>query len=200
MKNVTKTLVVCVFLAACSSTKPPQQDAVSTDNTQHNNSESLSVGSADQGNDANLNVSATHNSVYFAFNQYDINSDYSGIVSANASYLSSNTNTTVQIEGNTDDIGSEEYNLALGQQRADVVKKALLAAGANANQIETTSNGKLKPRYSNDSDTDRAKNRRADILYQTTPPTGYSLDPQNVPVVSGNTFYNGAAVPEGVLQ
>lgn len=124
---------------------------------------------------------ANTNSVYFAFNQYDIQDQFTGVVQANAGYLASNANSTVKVEGNTDDIGSVEYNLSLGQKRADAVKKALIAAGANKHQVEATSNGKLHPKFDNATDDGRALNRRADVLYVKDQPPGYSVGADGVP-------------------
>ncbi len=138
-----------------------------------------------------------YNSVYFGFNQYDIKDDYTGLIKANSDYLTTNSNAKVQVQGNTDDIGSVEYNLSLGQKRADAVKQALIAGGANPNQVEAISNGKLKPRYSNDTDDSRALNRRSDIMYTTGQPSGYSQDSNGLPMVDG-TVYTGH-VSEGVL-
>lgn len=141
-------------------------------------------------------VVSNHNSVYFGFNQYDIKDDYTGIVKANSDYLVATPAANIQVQGNTDDIGSVEYNLSLGQKRADAVKKALVAGGANPSQVEAISNGKLKPQYSNDTDASRAQNRRSDIMYTTGQPSGYSQDSNGLPMVDG-TVYTGN-VPEGV--
>lgn len=146
---------------------------------------------------ASAPVVSNHNSVYFEFNKYDINDSYSGLVKANSTHLSSTAGSKVQVQGNTDDIGSVEYNLALGQKRADAVKKALIADGASAKQVEAVSYGKLKAKYSNDTDAGRAENRRADIVYKAGQPAGYSADSNGLPMVDGTVYGGTVAAPQG---
>jgi len=71
------------------------------------------------------------------------------------------------IQGNTDERGSREYNLALGQRRADAVKKTLALLGASDSQMESVSLGKEKPRRTGHTEEDFAENRRADMLYNS---------------------------------
>ena len=197
LKNPLILSMVGMIAIGCSSTKPPVMPTSATTNITPANA-NATTGATDNSNvNPTATATANHNSVYFAFNQHDINNNYNGIIKANADYLTTDTAANIQIQGNTDDIGSEEYNLALGQQRADVVKQTLIADGVSANKIEAISNGKLKAKYLNDNDSSKAQNRRADILYQATAPSGYSLDKDGVPVVD-NTFYAGNPVIEGV--
>lgn len=138
-----------------------------------------------------------HNAVYFAFDKYNIMNNYDSIIKANSDYLMSSSDAKVQIQGNTDDIGSVEYNLALGQRRANAVKNALVSSGVNKRQIEAISNGKLKPKYPNDTDDGRAKNRRSDIIYKMNEPKGYSVNSDSLPMVD-DSFYNGQEIQEGI--
>jgi peptidoglycan-associated lipoprotein len=73
---------------------------------------------------------------------------------------------TIKIEGNTDERGGAEYNLALGQRRADAVRRMMTLLGVSDNQIETISFGKEKPKATGTSEADFAENRRADIVYR----------------------------------
>jgi len=190
-----KLLVASIFSAAvvaCSSTKPP----VVADPTPEPVAEPAPMPVASAPEVASAPVVSNHNSVYFGFNEYDIKDGYNGVVKANSDYLAASAPAKVQVQGNTDDIGSVEYNLALGQKRADAVKKALIAGGASAAQVEATTNGKLKPKYSNDTDAARAQNRRADIVYKADQPKGYSEDSNGLPIVDGDV-YTGS-VTEGV--
>ncbi len=141
---------------------------------------------------------SNHNSVYFSFDKYDIKGEFHGIIKANSDYLVSHADARVQVQGNTDDIGSVEYNIALGQKRANSVRQALVAEGANYNTIETVSYGKLKAKYSNDK-ASRRGNRRADIVYKSAQPQGYSVDDNGLPMVN-SSFYNGEMIPEGVVD
>lgn len=184
LKQLLMVVVAASALAACSSTKAPAA--------------SEPVASAPVASEPVAVVDtpqvSNHNAVYFAFNKYDVKDG--GIVGANANYLEANVDAKVQVHGHTDDIGSVEYNLALGQKRADAVKKALIVAGAHKGQIEAVSNGKLNPTYANDTDASRAMNRRADINYKAGAPKGYSLDNNSLPVVDGS-FYSGS-VEQGI--
>lgn len=131
---------------------------------------------AETTDNSSLLAKDTNNAVFFDFNKYNIKEQYYPTIQKNADYITaSNNSTKVKVEGNTDDIGSIEYNLSLGQKRADVVKKSLIADGVQASQIEAVSNGKLKPVMSNADDSGQAYNRRSDIMYQSNPPSWYAL-------------------------
>lgn len=105
-------------------------------------------------------------SIYFDFDSYTIRDEYRGTIEAHARYLSANKGRKVIIQGNTDERGSREYNLALGQKRAEAVRKALAALGVSDAQLEAVSLGEEKPRATGSDDTAWAENRRADLAYQ----------------------------------
>ena len=105
-------------------------------------------------------------SVYYEYDSYTIKSEYRELVLAHARYLRDNGDAKVLLQGNTDERGSREYNLALGQKRANSVKNAMLLSGARDNQIEAVSLGEEKPRATGHGESAWAENRRADILYQ----------------------------------
>ena len=190
MKKVLVAAAVSAAIAACSTTKTieAQPEPAPMPVAEEINASAPVVEAPSSSN---------HNSVYFAFDKYDIRDGYSGIIKANADYLTATKHAKVQVQGNTDDIGSVEYNLALGQRRADAVKRALIASGAHKH-IEATSNGKLSPKYPNDNAVGRGQNRRSDIMYKSGQPGGYSLDSNGLPMVDGS-FYSGT-VNEGVLE
>jgi len=104
-------------------------------------------------------------SVYFDFDKYDVKAEYKDLVAAHAKYLSENKDAKVLIQGNTDERGSSEYNLALGQKRADAVKKALSLLGVKDAQVESVSLGKEKPKADGHDEAAWSENRRSDILY-----------------------------------
>ncbi|MFC3532582.1 OmpA family protein [Vogesella facilis] len=104
-------------------------------------------------------------SVYFDFDQSSLRDGDKSTVQAHAGYLNK-YQTRVLIQGNTDARGSREYNLALGQRRAESVKQGLEVLGVKPEQIEAVSLGKEKPRAQGTSEQDYAENRRADFLYQ----------------------------------
>jgi peptidoglycan-associated lipoprotein len=98
--------------------------------------------------------------IFFDYDTYDIRSDSQGVLSHDASYLASHPNIKVVIGGYCDERGSDEYNLALGQNRADAAKKALVAAGVAADRIRVISYGKEKPFCSESTEECWQQNRR----------------------------------------
>jgi peptidoglycan-associated lipoprotein len=106
-------------------------------------------------------------SVYFGFDEYTVQTKYQKMVSAHASYLKANPTQKIIIQGNTDERGTTEYNLALGQRRSDAVRKSLNLMGVSDNQMEAVSFGKEKPKAEGDNEAAWTENRRADIAYIT---------------------------------
>lgn len=111
-------------------------------------------------------VLAKQRSVYFDFNSYTVGEQYRNTVDLHGKYLVSNPQQRVTIEGNTDARGGAEYNLALGQRRAEAVRRMLTLIGVSDTQVETISFGKEKPKALGDTDADYAENRRADFSYK----------------------------------
>ncbi len=105
-------------------------------------------------------------SVFYDFDKYSIADKYQPIVAAHSQFLNQNTNAKVVLQGNCDARGSREYNLALGQRRADSVRKMMEANGVKDSQISTVSFGSEKPRQKGHTQADYAANRRTDINYQ----------------------------------
>jgi peptidoglycan-associated lipoprotein len=105
-------------------------------------------------------------SVFFDFDSYSVKVEFQPLVEAHGKYLASNSGRRITVEGNTDERGGREYNLALGQKRAEAVKQRLLLMGARDAQIETVSFGKEKPRAVGSTEEAWAQNRRADIVYK----------------------------------
>jgi peptidoglycan-associated lipoprotein len=103
-------------------------------------------------------------SVYFDYDSNLVKEEYAPVVKANAHYLSARR-APVRVEGNTDERGSREYNLALGQRRAEAIKQRLTLLGVPAQSIETVSFGEEKPRADGENEQAFAENRRADIVY-----------------------------------
>ncbi len=104
-------------------------------------------------------------SIYFDLDKYDVKDEYRDLVAAHAKYLVANPGFKVLIQGNTDERGGSEYNLALGQKRAEAVRKALALSGTPDAQMEAVSYGKEKPKASGSNEAAWAENRRADIVY-----------------------------------
>ena len=104
-------------------------------------------------------------SVFYDFDKSIIKPEFRPMIEAHAGYLREHGAATVRIEGNCDERGSREYNLALGQRRADSVRKALGLLGVPDRRIETTSWGEEKPRAAGHNEAAWAQNRRSDIIY-----------------------------------
>ena len=104
-------------------------------------------------------------SIFFDYDSFTVKEEFKPVVSAHARYLSTSKQARATIQGNTDERGSREYNLALGQKRADAVKQMMTLLGAPAAQIETVSFGEEKPRGQGANEQAFAENRRADIVH-----------------------------------
>ncbi len=111
------------------------------------------------------NSTLAKRSVYYDFDKSDLKPEYRPLVEAHSGYMREHAAATVRIEGNCDERGSREYNLALGQRRADGVKKALELLGVPDQRIETTSWGEEKPKAAGHDEAAWAQNRRSDIIY-----------------------------------
>jgi peptidoglycan-associated lipoprotein len=105
-------------------------------------------------------------SIYFDFDSYSVKDDYQQLLGQHAQYLKSHPQRHVLIQGNTDERGTSEYNLALGQKRAEAVRKALSLLGVADSQMEAVSLGKEKPVADGHDEAAWAQNRRADLVYQ----------------------------------
>lgn len=103
--------------------------------------------------------------IYFDFDSSEIKGDGTDIVAAHAKYLAAHPNLKVRLEGNTDERGSREYNIGLGERRAQSVRRALLLQGASDSQISTVSYGAERPVDPGHDEAAWAKNRRVDIDY-----------------------------------
>ncbi|UAW63729.1 peptidoglycan-associated lipoprotein Pal [Mycoavidus sp. HKI] len=108
----------------------------------------------------------TKRSVYFEFNSYIVNGEYQSFLQQQAHYLKSHPQQCILIQGNTDERGTSEYNLALGQKRAEAVRRTLSLMGVAETQMEAVSLGKEKPQATEHNESSWAQNRRADLVYQ----------------------------------
>ena len=105
-------------------------------------------------------------SIYFDLDSYEVKDEYKDLVASHAKYLVANKGFKVLLQGNTDERGSREYNLSLGQKRADAVKRSLTLLGAREDQVESVSLGEEKPKNPGHDESAWSENRRADILYK----------------------------------
>lgn len=102
---------------------------------------------------------------YFDYDSSDIRPEFVDVVAAHGRFLSGNTSIRVRLEGHTDERGSPEYNIGLGERRAQTVKRALLLQGVSESQIATVSYGEERPAVAGSDETAYAKNRRVEIVY-----------------------------------
>ena len=163
--RIAKSLTIAALaaaLAACSSV--PLDDKAGQGGGAGQGSSSSSGEILDPFNPQS--ILAQQRSVYFDFDSYTVSDQYRGLVETHAKYLASHPQQNIKIEGNTDERGGSEYNLALGQRRADAVRRMRTRLGVSDNQIEPLSFGKEKPKATGTSEADFAENRRADIVYR----------------------------------
>jgi peptidoglycan-associated lipoprotein len=180
MRNVVTTLVMLGILAACSSTPTKEQEGAAVEDRKPTVSEPATKPKVDTGmstkpldtttvganplkDPANI---LSKRSVYFDYDSNMVKDEFKPLITAHAKYLSQNRSAHATVQGNTDERGSREYNIALGQRRADAVKQMMQLLGASPQQIETVSFGEEKPRADGNDEKAYAENRRADIVYQ----------------------------------
>ena len=115
---------------------------------------------------ANATSNLAQRSIYFDYDSFSVKEDYKPVVQAHAKFLVENPTSKAYLQGHTDERGSREYNLALGQKRADAVRRIMSVLGVKDNQIESVSYGEEKPKNGGHDESAYAQNRRADIVYQ----------------------------------
>ncbi|MEQ4925222.1 peptidoglycan-associated lipoprotein Pal [Proteus hauseri] len=148
-----------VAVAACSSNK-------NEDQTDTNNVPVVEQGpTAEELARQQLEQLKQQNIVYFGFDKYDISSDYATLLDAHAAFLRSNPSVKITVEGHADERGTPEYNIALGERRANAVKMYLQGKGVSADQLSIVSYGKEKPAVLGHDEAAYAKNRRAVLDY-----------------------------------
>ena len=105
-------------------------------------------------------------SIYYEYDKAEITAEGKKVIEANAEYLRSHPGVKVVVEGNADERGSAEYNVALGQRRADSVSKIMSILGIPSDRVETVSFGKEKPKVKGHDESAWSQNRRSDIVYR----------------------------------
>jgi len=170
MKKLIVPALLAVLLTACSST--PDTGAEQTGAPVEGRDGSVKTVTTDGMGSTKLPAILTDpksilskRSVYFDYDKFEIKPEFKDLVAAHARFLVDNRQFKMLIQGHTDERGSREYNLALGQKRADAVKKALVLLGAREDQVESVSLGEEKPSCVEQSEACWSKNRRGDMLY-----------------------------------
>ena len=160
---------IAALLTACGSSVKLDSASVEdrTNPSADGSTSNMAARSAVPMVDANANksgaVMGSGRVVYFDYDSFTVKPDYQSLVENNARLLKTDKSRKAMIEGHTDDRGGREYNLALGQQRADAVRRALGLLGVPEGQMESVSFGKEKPAALGSDDAARASNRRAEI-------------------------------------
>lgn len=179
MKKVLLPVLVALGLTACGT--PPQKPAAVEDRSAVPTTPGKPIrgpetSAVDPSSVSGSNISSTDprkdpanvlskRSIFFDYDSFEVKDTYRPLLEAHAGYLMAKRDAKVVIQGNTDDRGSREYNLALGQKRAEAVRKALAVMGVTEGQLEAVSFGEEKPRTEGDTEAAYADNRRADIVY-----------------------------------
>ncbi len=185
MRNIAVAAFVALFLAGCS-TQPSQPTAPIDDRSTTPGAATGTPGAATSGAGAGGVTGATvpgtgtatgpsalrdpnnilsKRTVFFDFDSFVVKDEYKPLVEAHARYLAGNRAARATIQGNTDERGSREYNIALGQRRADAIKRMMTLLGAQDAQVETVSFGKEKPRNPGHDEGAWAQNRRGYIVH-----------------------------------
>ena len=171
MKKIIFSILMAGLLASCASKEAKQESQQATApemGVAKGQTQTFGDKPAPQPTTQGMPVQRmpAERSVYFDFDKSIIRDQYQPLVKAHAQYLANTSSARITIQGNCDERGSREYNLGLGQRRADSEKHALTVLGVSKNQIETVSFGKEKPRCTEHNESCWSQNRRADIVYQ----------------------------------
>jgi peptidoglycan-associated lipoprotein len=171
MKKIILSIILVNLLAACASEKSkevvnePTAAPAATETAAPATAAAEPAPVATEATAANTEATApAERSVYFPFDVDVVQAADRATIQAHGVFLGKNKTAKVRVEGYADERGSSEYNLALGQRRANNVKKLLVLSGAKASQIETVSYGEEKPRATGHDEASWSQNRRADIV------------------------------------
>jgi peptidoglycan-associated lipoprotein len=163
--------LVTILIAACSSQPPaPEQRPAAVEDRSPSTVDTSAVKSTtiDPYSLAALkdpNSPLSKRSVFFDYDSFIVKDEFKSLLVQHGKFLAANPQIKMLIQGNADDRGSREYNLALGQKRAEAVKKAVLLNGGKEDQVEAVSLGEEKPRCTDQTEDCWGKNRRGDMLY-----------------------------------
>lgn len=169
MKHLVISALLALFIAGCSSTPDTGAEQAGAPVEGRDGVRTVTAGGVGSSQLPAILTDPksilSKRSVYFDYDKYEIKPEYKDLVAAHAKFLVDNRQFKMLIQGHTDERGSREYNIALGQKRADAVKKALVLLGAREDQVESVSLGEEKPSCVDASEACWSKNRRGDMLY-----------------------------------
>jgi peptidoglycan-associated lipoprotein len=164
-------LILMSLLAFAGCTKKsdivPDQSAAETSDSSGASTQGMDMGgnavSPEQAALAELQRIGTV--VYFDYDRAEIRPEYVQLIAAHAKFLNGKTTKTLRLEGHTDERGSREYNIGLGERRAQAVRRALMLQGVSDPQVTTVSYGEERPAVTGDDEAAYAKNRRVELVY-----------------------------------
>ena len=176
MKKLFVGVSVALLLAACASKEPIKESKVEDHSaTTTTSTTTTPTTQGTQGQQAGVatkpdplkdpNSPLSKRVIYFDFDKDAVKPEYAALVQAHAAYLGQNRNRKIRLEGHADERGSREYNMALGQRRADAVRKATAVLGVGNERVETISFGEDKPKANGHDEAAWAQNRRVEIVY-----------------------------------
>ncbi len=155
------TLCAVIAISSCSKKDVKQDEPLINPSGDTGGAADTGSGNVDTGNAGDTTNSGDLQIAYFDFDSYKINGSARGALKANADWLKSNPNATVQIEGHCDERGTTEYNLALGERRANAAKNYMIRLGVDKGRLSTISYGKERPADPGHDESAWGKNRRA---------------------------------------
>ena len=168
-------VLTVVLVAGCAGRKGTEQEELGygTHSGPQGGAQAGGVGEGGVGQGSALGDSAVagptasvkNRTVYFDYDRDEVKAEFREIVAANGRYLAANPAAKVRLEGHADERGSREYNIGLGERRAQAVKQALLLQGAGASQLTTVSYGEERPAATGSDDESWALNRRVELVY-----------------------------------
>ena len=166
MQRTLLILAATLSLAACSTTKLTEGANGAAGANGAGGDSSVASVSTDDGSASRGGPQNVASVIHFDFNSYVVRPDARPVVEGHAAFLKSHAASRVRLEGHTDAVGGREYNLALGQRRAEAVRQAMALLGVNDSQVDAVSFGKEKPAAPGSDEEARAQNRRVEITYR----------------------------------
>jgi peptidoglycan-associated lipoprotein len=173
LKSVAALLTVALLAACAGPSKSTVDEGAASTGTQTGGAASSGVndGGAGQGGAmagsalGGPGASQENRVIYFEYDRFDVKSEYNAVLQAHGKYLSANPASKARLEGHADERGSREYNIGLGEKRAQAVRNVLLLQGATSDQINTVSFGEERPAVTGDDEEAWTLNRRVEIVY-----------------------------------
>lgn len=174
MRSLTWVLLVLCTLAFAACAKKPTTVPDGQDTAQQEGETGAAEGEGEVGEGRQLpgasgapegGPAGTANVIYFDFDRSDIRPEYASLITSHARHLAASPGIKIRVEGHTDERGSREYNIALGERRAQAVRRALMLQGAGDAQLTTVSYGEERPAVPGSDESAYEKNRRVELVY-----------------------------------